>query len=749
VSRVDGSARSVPLLVLVCLLVVAGGGLAFVSTSSAGPSSPILGLLGASPSNYAQEQAAGVGAVTVQVNWDLAEPSSGTFSRSYLTQQGQFPGPLTEVNQALAAGLKVVIDPGLQYPPQWVVNLPNSQFVNQFGTTFSGTIASGDDVVNAVTNTTVRSAEQAYLTWLGQQFVPGSITAVREGGGPLGELRYPLPEDGNGNYNNSYWAYDADTQAALPSSVRGWVPGTGTATNATTFLDAYNQDLDTYGAWLNSQLVQDFATKVLLMLPGWGERPGVAPTMESSLLQPASPHEEFNQGLDWSDLLTNLPDPSDSVAYTTYLDATANAGGPAPADYLSTLVSGTSILLGGENTGNGTVDILNYCAGQAVALHFWIFQWMGESQLGPTDGGADDPPSLDQLGAALILAGGGGTVPVSVVTSSVPTAVQHQVYSARLVATSGAPIVSWSVAAGVLPAGLTLDSSTGVISGVPSSTGNSAFTIQVDNSAGGSATAGLAIAVAAGTAADQLTGPVVGTAATPDGGGYWVAAADGGVAPFGDAADFGSMAGRPLDSPINHIVATPDGGGYWLVASDGGIFTFGDAGFYGSMGGRHLNAPVVDLASSSDGRGYWLVASDGGVFSFGDASFQGSMGGHPLNRPVVGITADPTSGGYWLVASDGGIFAFGAPFLGSTGAVLLNRPIIGMSSTADGHGYWLVASDGGIFAFGSAGFHGSTGSIRLNDPVVGMAADPTSGGYWLVASDGGIFSFGAPFYGAA
>ena len=33
------------------------------------------------------------------------------------------------------------------------------------------------------------------------------------------------------------------------------------------------------------------------------------------------------------------------------------------------------------------------------------------------------------------------------------------------------------------------------------------------------------------------------------------------------------------------MASTPDGGGYWLVASDGGIFTFGDAPFYGSLGG--------------------------------------------------------------------------------------------------------------------------------------------------------------------
>jgi len=245
-----------------------------------------------------------------------------------------------------------------------------------------------------------------------------------------------------------------------------------------------------------------------------------------------------------------------------------------------------------------------------------------------------------------------------------------------------------------------------------------------------------------------LPGPVVGMAATPDGTGYWLANAAGGVSEHGSATSYGSLAGRPLNAPITHIVGTPDGKGYWLVASDGGTFAFGDAGYYGSMGGRHLNAPVVDIAPTADGRGYWLVASDGGIFAFGDAAFRGSMGGVPLAKPVVGITPDGTTGGYWEVATDGGIFAFGAPYLGSTGSLALNRPVNGMAPTATDRGYLLVASDGGTFAFGDAAFHGSTGGLPLNAPIVGLAADSASGGYWLVAADGGIFAFGAPFYGA-
>jgi len=249
-------------------------------------------------------------------------------------------------------------------------------------------------------------------------------------------------------------------------------------------------------------------------------------------------------------------------------------------------------------------------------------------------------------------------------------------------------------------------------------------------------------------ASESLTAPAVGIASTPDGGGYWLASANGGVFAFGDATFYNSLAGIRLSAPIVGIASTPDGHGYWLVASDGGIFAFGDAGYYGSMGGHPLTRPVVGIAATPDGHGYWEVASDGGIFAFGDAHFYGSMGGHALNKPVVGIAATPNGQGYWEVATDGGIFAFGdAPFRGSTGGIKLFRPVVAMASTSDGNGYWLVASDGGIFAFGDAPYHGSTGGTVLASPVVGMTAS-TQVGYWLAASDGGVFSFGVPFHGS-
>jgi hypothetical protein len=198
---------------------------------------------------------------------------------------------------------------------------------------------------------------------------------------------------------------------------------------------------------------------------------------------------------------------------------------------------------------------------------------------------------------------------------------------------------------------------------------------------------------------------VVGLVGSPSGAGYAMVTAFGKLFAYGDFADLGDVSLLTLAQPVVGIAAHP-GGGYYFVATDGGIFSFG-APFFGSMGGHPLNEPMVGMAATPTGKGYWTVATDGGIFAFGDAGFYGSMGGRPLNKPIVAMAATPTGKGYWLVASDGGIFAFGdAAFLGSMGAVALNRPVVGMATPPDGLGYWLVASDGGIFAY-DAGFFGT------------------------------------------
>jgi uncharacterized membrane protein YgdD (TMEM256/DUF423 family) len=205
----------------------------------------------------------------------------------------------------------------------------------------------------------------------------------------------------------------------------------------------------------------------------------------------------------------------------------------------------------------------------------------------------------------------------------------------------------------------------------------------------------------------------------------YLTAADGGIFTLGQARFHGSMGATHLNQPVVGMAATPDGGGYWEVAADGGIFSFGDARFHGSMGATHLNQPVVGMAATPDGGGYWEVAADGGIFSFGDARFHGSMGATHLNRPITGMAETPNGEGYWLVAADGGVFTFGnAGYLGSVPGqgITAASPVIGVAASPGGRGYWLAAASGSVYSYGDASYFPSLASRGLNAPVTGVAS---------------------------
>jgi hypothetical protein len=356
-----------------------------------------------------------------------------------------------------------------------------------------------------------------------------------------------------------------------------------------------------------------------------------------------------------------------SASVTISKDATTTSDSVAPATAdLGTPVAYSAAVSSAVGTPTGTVA---FTVGSTSLCTATLSGGSGTCTSNLAPFGSDTVRATYE--GATDYAGSSGTTPLTiteppltVANLSLPASTVGATYTFGLNPSGGTPPYSWSITAGALPGGLTL-SSVGLISGTVETYGTAAFTVEVTDAAGQHATRALSIDVGPSTL--TVTAPVVGMASTPDGGGYWIVDAAGGIAPRGDAGFYGSFAGKPLNAPISHIVATPDGKGYWLVASEGGIFTFGDAHFYGSMGGKHLNAPVVGLATTPDGKGYWLVASDGGIFTFGDAAFHGSTGALHLNKPVVGMAADPATGGYWLVAADGGVFSFDAPFRGAGG----------------------------------------------------------------------------------
>lgn len=74
-------------------------------------------------------------------------------------------------------------------------------------------------------------------------------------------------------------------------------------------------------------------------------------------------------------------------------------------------------------------------------------------------------------------------IPVlSITTASLPNGITNTAYSATLASSGGVTPVTWSVTFGTLPAGLTLNAATGVITGTPTAAGTSNFTVQAADS---------------------------------------------------------------------------------------------------------------------------------------------------------------------------------------------------------------------------------------------------------------------------
>ena len=170
---------------------------------------------------------------------------------------------------------------------------------------------------------------------------------------------------------------------------------------------------------------------------------------------------------------------------------------------------------------------------------------------------------------------------------------------------------------------------------------------------------------------------------------------------------------------------TPDGRGYWLVAADGGVFNYGDAAFFGSRGGQPLNAPIVGMAATPDGGGYWLVAADGGIFTYGDAALPG------LGRRAGAQRARRRHGGHarrWRLLAGG----HRRRHLQLRRRRLLRLRRLAPPELADrGHGrrpaaagYWLAAADGGRLHLRQRRLPGLARRHALPAPVVGLAATP-------------------------
>jgi sugar lactone lactonase YvrE len=187
-------------------------------------------------------------------------------------------------------------------------------------------------------------------------------------------------------------------------------------------------------------------------------------------------------------LLTNNPGPPASIAATTGTpqSATINTafGSPFAAtvkDSFSNIIPGTNVTFtppasGASGTfagGLATATVATNAQGIAAAPVFTANSVQGSYNITATVAGVTAPANFALTNLL---------PPLAITTPSLPGGLVGVAYSQTVAATGGAAPYTWSIFSGTLPAGLTLNAATGAISGTPTATGTSNFTIMVTDS---------------------------------------------------------------------------------------------------------------------------------------------------------------------------------------------------------------------------------------------------------------------------
>jgi hypothetical protein len=353
---------------------------------------PVVGTLESNPGHAADVRAAGARAVVVGLGWDRCEPRDGVFDAAYLQSIRD------EMDAFRRAGMFIVVDLGVQYPPQWIFNNPSAHFRDQYGQDFNPASASGDCGVNLVFSEKMREKFAAYMdhvfATLGTDFY-----AVRLGGGRYGELGFPTNRYAANL--NCYWAFDSLAQGREPGlppglkpcPVPGWLPGQPSTNHesAARFLDWYMASMKNYHDWQISIVRSHFPGPLLMLYPSTGGlRPGqLAEAVGDDCAGSTEPEKtgEVQRGYDTARFVAGITDPR-VVVYSTWIDGFpwCDDSSPdprrwSPGHFLGSLAASHQppLLVGGENTGHPD-DLANMqltfrrIREQKLCVLFWAFE---------------------------------------------------------------------------------------------------------------------------------------------------------------------------------------------------------------------------------------------------------------------------------------------------------------------------------------------------------------------------------------
>ncbi len=241
---------------------------------------------------------------------------------------------------------------------------------------------------------------------------------------------------------------------------------------------------------------------------------------------------------------------------------------------------------------------------------------------------------------------------ISISPATVPSATVAVAYSQTLSANGGTAPYTFAITAGSLPAGLSLNTSTGALAGTPTAAGTFNFTVTATDANTFTGSRAYSLAVAPPVIAITPTTLPDGTVATTY---SQSVSAGGGIAPYTYAITSGALpAGVTLNVSSGAISGTPTAGGtfnFTVTATSSSTGTgaphTGSRGYSLIIAAPTVTLPATTLADGTQGVAYnaALNAASGGTPSYTYAVTAGSL---PPGITLSGagtLSGTPTSAG--------------------------------------------------------------------------------------------------------